>query len=149
MLLMMRYDWAVLMQAYYSFRDDAEQLDCEGAVAIKSGDSSIHSDKGHFRALQHTSSALTAALAEAAASKAQAAAAFTAHGSLDISRFNSGVEDMDLVSPRLARQPLQHQQSAPGGRVGSTPNTPRKQQRMGLLSSALNAAAAGKGLSKV
>lgn len=137
------------VEAYYSYREEVEQLDCEGAVAIKSGTFSVHSERECFRGLQHTKSALTTALASASVGKCDDSSEFATHCSLDIARLNGGAEDMDLVSPRLARQQSQHQQSAPGGRVGSISGNVMKHHRMSLLSSALNEKCVGQGWGRV
>lgn len=136
----------VCLQAFFSYKDEAEQLDCKGAVAIRS-DNSISSIKEVSREVLRTTSNLTAALAAGPLSRG--VSSVSGRGSLDIARFNNDDVhdvDVDLLSPRLAKQ---QQQPVFGARPPSSPRTPVKNQKSGLLSSALSAAIAGKGLGRL
>lgn len=140
-------------QAFYSYRDEAEPLDCEGAVVIRS-DNSINSIKDGPRGeVLRSTSNLTAALA-AVGPLSRGVSSVSARCSLDIARFNTDVQDVDvhvdLLSPRLAK-PQQQQQTGVGAGVRplNSPRTPVKNQKSGLLSSALSAAAAGKGFGRI
>eukprot|EP00878_Enallax_costatus_P008188 GHUV01008561.1.p1 GENE.GHUV01008561.1~~GHUV01008561.1.p1 ORF type:complete len:361 (+),score=105.39 GHUV01008561.1:1158-2240(+) len=136
------------IEACYSYRDVGEELDCAGAVVIKSREPSTTSGRELLREVSRTTSNLTTALA--AAGPLSREVSKVSRGSLDISRLDNGINDLDAVSPRVLKQ---QQQSIAGG-IGSnrplgSPRTPVKHQKSGLLSSALSAAIAGKGLGRI
>lgn len=138
----------LFLQACYSYRDGGEELDCAGAVVIKSRESSQTSGHDLHRDVSRTTSNLTAALA--AAGPLSREVSNVSKGSLDISRLDNTANDLDMINSRVLKQ---QQQSAAGG-IGSnrplgSPRTPSKHQKMGLLSSALSAAIACKGLGRI
>lgn len=137
------------IEACCSYRNDTEELDCEGAMAIKS-DNSMHSFHDFYRPeVVRTTSTLTAALAAAGPLSRGVSNVSAARCSLDISRLDVGPDDMDLLTACVAKQPQQQGGNISNTRSLTSPRTPVKHQKSGLLSSALSAAIAGKGLGRI